>query len=393
MGKDKKKDKRGLKVTRNQAVTKSSIGMGRTNVTIQQVAERAGVSTMTVSRTLRNPGVVAEKTRGQVQEAIDELNYIPDLSAIAMSSKQGTTVAVILPSLSFEGHVRTVDGLSSELKKRGFHLFISDNFYSQQQEIDVLRVVLGHRPAGIVMINSAHSAAGRELILKSGVPVIETWELPNVPIDSVVGFSHHKVGFELTEHLLACGYQRLAFVGSAGGVDRRANERLQGFIDCLKQYNKEHHRHVTVAEAPVSVAAGKEGVSRVLEEFPDTEAILTLTDRVAMGAMMECRRRGISVPDELAIAGHGGFDFSEHLAPSLTTTRVDGFKIGTEAARLLMDKVTGDTALDESIHIDVGFDVVVRESTLGNAANTVVLDDVNLDKASNDSSASDASGA
>ena len=365
MGKDKKKEKRGSMNTAKKSSGKTSTAGVHANVTIQQVAEFAGVSSMTVSRTLRNPGVVAEKTREQVQKAIDELNYIPDLSAIAMSSKQGTTVAVILPSLSFEGHVRTVDGLSSELRNRGFHLLISDNFYSESQELDVLRVVLGRRPAGIVMINSAHSEAGRELIVKSGVPVIETWELPSAPIDSVVGFSHQKVGFKLTEHLLACGYQRLAFVGCEDGVDRRANQRLQGFVDCLKQYKKEHHRQVIVVDDPVSVAAGKIGVEQVLEQFPDTDAIVTLTDRVAMGAMMECRRRGISVPLDLAIAGHGGFDFSEHLAPSLTTTRVDGFKIGTEAARLLMDKVNGDKAWDEAIHIDVGFDVIVRESTLG----------------------------
>ena len=337
----------------------------KANVTVQEVAERAGVSSMTVSRTLRNPGVVAEKTREQVQQAIDELNYIPDLSAIAMSSKQGTTVAVILPSLSFEGHVRTVDGLSSELRNRGFHLLISDNFYSESQEIEVLRVILGRRPAGIIMINSAHSEAGRELIVKSGVPVIETWELPSSPIDSVVGFSHQKVGFKLTEHLLACGYQRIAFVGAGEGVDRRANERLQGFIECLSQYKKDTHRYITIEQEPVSVAAGKEAIKQVLKKYPDTQAVITLTDRVAMGAMMECRRQGISVPDDLAIVGHGDFDFSEHLAPSLTTTRIDGFKIGTEAARLLMDKVNGDKAIDESIHIDVGFDVVVRESTLG----------------------------
>ena len=376
MVKERKKNKREAAKNGNSSATdeRSTVrslktaadkGGSRTNVTIQQVAQRAGVSSMTVSRTLRNPGVVAEKTRQQVQQAIDELNYIPDLSAIAMSSKQGTTVAVILPSLSFEGHVRTVDGLSSELRNRGFHLLISDNFYSESQELEVLRAVLGRRPAGIIMINSAHSDAGRDLIVNSGVPVIETWELPSAPIDSVVGFSHYKVGFNLTEHLLACGYQRIAFVGTREGVDRRANERMQGFFECLTQYTKDTHRHIIMDEAPVSVAAGTKAIKQVMEKYPDTQAVITLTDRVAMGAIMECRRRGISVPEDLAIVGHGDFDFSEHLAPSLTTTRVDGFKIGTEAARLLMDKVNGDKALDESIHIDVGFDVIVRESTLG----------------------------
>ncbi len=373
---DKITDKTTAKITEIKPSITSSTNVARSPkakrvtrsaATINEVAELAGVSSMTVSRTVRNPDVVAEKTRIAVQKAIDQLNYIPDLSAIDMSTRKGNTVAVILPSLSFEGHVRTVDGLSFELRKEGFHLLLSENFYSQSEEIRVLRSILGRRPAGIVIINSAHSDSGRELVSKSGVPVIETWDLPKTAIDSVVGFSHTRVGFQMTEHLLACGYRRLAFIGAPPAEDRRAHDRHQGFVQCLSQYNMEHHRHVILHEQPVSVSAGKTAITKLLEQFPDADAVITLTDRVAMGAIMECRRRSISVPDDLAIAGHGGFDFSEHLVPSLTTTLIDGFEIGVQAARLLLRKESGEVIPAERNRIDVGFDVVARESTLGSA--------------------------
>ncbi len=337
----------------------------RTPATISEVAALAGVSSMTVSRTLRTPDRVAEKTRKAVNKAVEKLNYIPDSSAIDMSTRKGNTVVVILPSLSFEGHVRTVDGLSSELRREGFNLLLSENFYSESDEIRVLRSILGRRPAGIVIINSAHSDSGRKLMSSAGVPVVETWDLPENAIGSVVGFSHRRLGFLMAEHLLACGYQRLAFIGAPPETDRRAHERHQGFVQCLKQYNKAHHRHVILHEQPVSVSAGKEGIAALLEQFPDADAVLTLTDRVAMGAMMECRRRGIRVPDDLAIAGHGGFDFSEHLVPSLTTTAVDGFEIGVQAAKVLLKKSKGSRISIAENRIDVGFDVVARESTLG----------------------------
>ncbi len=191
----KKPKLRGVASAASGTKSSKSKHATRSAATISEVAALAGVSTMTVSRTLRTPDRVATKTREAVNQAIEKLNYIPDISAIDMSTRKGNTVAVILPSLSFEGHVRTVDGLSSELRREGFHLLLSENFYSQSDEIRVLRSILGRRPAGIVIINSAHSDSGRKLVSSSGVPVIETWDLPETPIDAVVGFSHRRVGF------------------------------------------------------------------------------------------------------------------------------------------------------------------------------------------------------
>jgi len=120
------------------------------NVTIKDVADLAGVSLMTVSRAIRKPESVSKKTREQVELAISKLNYIPDLSAGSLG-RRSNSIALILPSLSFEGHVRTVNALSVELREAGFHLLIGDNFYSPHEELELLRLLLGHRPAGIVI--------------------------------------------------------------------------------------------------------------------------------------------------------------------------------------------------------------------------------------------------
>ena len=82
-----------------------------------------------------------------------------------------------------------------------------------------------------------------------------------------------------------------------------------------------------------------------------------------MGAMMECRRRGLSVPEELALTGHGDFEFSEHLVPSLTTTRIDAFGIGVRAAHMLSRRIFEHETGDAERHVDVGFEVIERDSS------------------------------
>ncbi len=334
------------------------------NITIKDVADLAGVSLMTVSRTIRKPDSVSKKTRELVDKAITKLNYIPDLGAGSLG-RRSNTIAVILPSLSFEGHVRTVNALSAELRGEGLHLLVGDNFYSPAEEMELLRMLLGHRPAGIVMVNSTHSDSGRELLLRSGVPVIEAWDLPSRPLGGVVGFSHNNVGFAMTEHIINCGYKKITFVRGPEDSDPRGKERYRGHLRAMTANNLDSSRLITIDKDWLGLTAGKQAVETLLKDHPDTDALVCLTDRVAMGAMMECKRRDLNVPSDLAITGHGGFDFAEHLVPALTTTRIDAANIGVQSARLLIEKINSQQPNAAEQYLDVGFEIVPRESTVG----------------------------
>lgn len=334
------------------------------NVTIKDVADLAGVSLMTVSRAIRKPESVSKKTREQVELAISKLNYIPDLSAGSLG-RRSNSIALILPSLSFEGHVRTVNALSVELREAGFHLLIGDNFYSPHEELELLRLLLGHRPAGIVMINSACSDAGREMLLKSGVPVVESWHLPKRPLGAVVGFSHDSVGFAMTEHLIKQGCKNIVFLSGPEDSDPRGKERYLGHVRAMEAHGLDGSPLLVIEEDPLEISAGKRGIKQLLEQFADADALVCLTDRVAMGAIMECRRQNIQVPRDLAITGHGGFDFSEHLIPSLTTTRINAAEIGRQTAHLLIEGIKNQSTKPIEQYLDLGFEIVARESTLG----------------------------
>ncbi len=318
---------------------------------------------MTVSRTLRDPEKVAPATREKVRIAIEELNYIPDLAAGTLSSRKSTMIAVVLPSLFFEGHSHTINVMSRRLRDAGFHVLLGDNDYTGKEEQELIRIILGRRPAAVVVVNSVHSPEGRDMLGRSGVPVVEAWHLPDVPLDCVVGFSHYEVGLALTRLLLDQGHERIGFIGCRLDGDLRGRDRHDAFQQAMEEHGLSSERVVLLDGTAADIHIGRDGIVALRERFPDTSAVLCLSDRIAMGVLMECRRRGIAVPEELAVVGHGNFDFGEYLEPSLTTSSFDAEAIGEAIAMVLLKRINGETVGKDEAFVDVGFTIIERDST------------------------------
>ena len=184
------------------------------------------------------------------------------------------------------------------------------------------------------------------------------------PLGGVVGFSHNDLGFAMTEHLIDSGYKNIAFASGPENSDPRGKERYRGHLRAMETHKIDGSRLITIDTDWQGISAGKQAVETLLQDYPDTDALVCLNDRIAMGAIMECKRRDINVPTDLAITGHGGFDFAEHLVPALTTTRIDAASIGVQSARLLIERINNAPGSADEQYSDVGFEIIARESTV-----------------------------
>jgi len=340
-------------------------------VTSREVADRAGVSPMTVSRTLRTPHLVSEATRLRVETAARDLNYVPDLAAGALSSQRSGHVAVLLPSLRHSGFLRTIDGLSSALREQGYHLLIGDTGYSRDEQVELSRLIIGRRPEAIVLVGSMHSARARELLVQSGIPVVETWDWPSEPIDMVVGFSPTAAGFAMTEALIVAGYRRIAFLSGPASSDPYGERRRRGHVEALQKHGLDPSLHVMVSETPMVIDDGVNGVVKLRERYPDADALVCATDMTALGAVSECQRRGWRVPQDIAIAGYGNFDFAASMNPTLTSVRLPALDIGRRTAELIIARISragDDPEATVVAPLDLGFEIVHRQSTLRRGA-------------------------
>ena len=341
-------------------------------VTSREVAARAGVSPMTVSRALRTPERVTEATRERVASAARELDYVPDLVAGALASRRSGHVAVVVPSLRHTGFLRTLDGLSAGLRARGRELLIGDSYYSRDAQLELLRVILGRRPEALVLIAALHSPEARRLLAGSGLPVVETWDAPAEPLDMVVGFSQEAAGEAMARSLVEQGYRHVGFLAGPPETDPYGELRRRGHARALAEHGLATDLLVAASGRPMEIDDGAAGVVRLRERWPEADALVCATDMTALGALNECRRRGWRVPHDVAIAGHGNFDFSASLVPSLTTVRVPGRRIGETAAALIAARIEGEAAVEAAVEAaglslaprqDLGFQVIQREST------------------------------
>ncbi|MBK1783848.1 LacI family DNA-binding transcriptional regulator [Prauserella cavernicola] len=325
------------------------------------MATAAGVSAQTVSRVVRDPASVGEATRARVESAIAATGYVPNLAASNLASNRSRTVAALVPQINASVFADTVHAFSTALAAHGYQIFVGTTDYRPEHEEEVLRSFLGRRPDGLLMVGTSHTPGTLALLTAAGVPVVETWGWSADPVDVLVGFSNAAAASAMVTHLVERGRRRITFAGRHTAGDSRAGERLDGYVSAVRDLLGSEPRTVDAGPEPVTMDTGVALLDQVLQRYPDSDAVLFSSDVFAAGALQACVRRGIDVPGTLALAGFGDFELARHLVPALTTVAVPSVHIGELAADLLLARMRGGRV--ERPHRDVGYRVVVREST------------------------------
>jgi LacI family transcriptional regulator, gluconate utilization system Gnt-I transcriptional repressor len=338
-------------------------------VKMADIAHAAGVSTMTVSRALRQDGRIAPQTRRKIQRIARELGYVPDRIAAGFSSRKSGFVGVLVPSLNNTHFAETAAGLQNGLHPAGLQMLLGYTNYEKAQAEQLIETMLERRPEAMVVTYDDHTSRARRLLVEARIPVIEIWEVPAKPIGHVVGFSNRRAAAKMTEHLLALGRRKLSFIGEANDTGTRGAQRRRGFLDAVRAAGLDDTRLLASVSPPIGMMQGREAMTSLLAQWPDTDAVLCVSDPCAYGAVSACQLAGVTVPDHVAIAGFGNFEISLCSTPAISTVDVSGLAIGSEAASLILRLLTGDLATSDAppqtVLVDAG--IAARDSTLGAA--------------------------
>jgi LacI family gluconate utilization system Gnt-I transcriptional repressor len=322
----------------------------RSAPTLSAVAKLAGVSSITVSRVVRLPDLVAPKTRARVEAAMRELGYVPNLVAGSLASARTNSVGVLVPTIANSIFADTVQGLSDELEPLGYAVILAQSRYDAAREDHMLSALLSRRPEAIIMVGSPATDDGSRLLRRARIPVVETWDLPADPVDAVAGFDNYAAGVAVARHMIAQGRQHLAFIG---GDDPRATRRWLGFRDTAQTAGVTAPRRLILdRNASGSVVA--------LARLPGVDAVFAANDAHAIGFMSGLRNAGLlrdgpAAEQPVAVIGLGDLEMGRLIAPKLSTIRVHGDAIGRTAAALTLTQ-TGPR------RIDLGFELVLRDS-------------------------------
>jgi LacI family transcriptional regulator, gluconate utilization system Gnt-I transcriptional repressor len=331
--------------------------------TMADVARRAGVSTMTVSRALKNEAQVSSPTREKIFRAVSELGYVLDQAAGSLSSRRTGFIATLIPSINNSNFSDTARGITDELGRTGLQLLLGYTDYSEDNEEKLIEAMLRRRPEGVILTGGVHTLHTRRMLSSAGIPVIETWDLPSEPIDQVVGFSNEEAMRLLITTLAAKGYRKFGYVGGTTTRDSRGEQRRKGFMRALDELGVAPGRIVSWGVPPISIEHGGPAIVSLLERWPDTDVVAFVSDLPAFGALMECKRRNIRVPEQVAIAGFGDYEVGGFSHPRMTTVNVDCYGIGKLAARRVTELSQAGSRTRHDEIILTSFRVVEREST------------------------------
>ncbi len=329
-------------------------------VTLADVARAAGVSPSTASRALRGARAVDPDLVARVRTTSDKLGYVPDPAARALASQRSDHIALLIPLLSNALFVDLLEAAQATLRQAGFQTLIGITHYDSREEEQLLQEQLLHRPAGLLVTGLDHSAATRQLIARSGVPCVHLMDLPGQTQSApyCVGFRQVEAGAALTRRLLQKGYRRIAF--AAAQLDPRVIQRLQGWRMALQEAGLHAPTLEWLNPASSSLALGAVMFEQIVQQTPAIDAIFFCNDDLAQGALLAAARRGVRVPEQVAIVGFNDLTGSDQMTPPLTTVRTPRAQIGEAAAQMLLTLIRGE-AVPQPL-LDLGFEIVERAS-------------------------------
>jgi LacI family gluconate utilization system Gnt-I transcriptional repressor len=327
---------------------------------MEDVARLVGVTKMTVSRALRDPGRVAAPTRARIEQAMHDIGFVPNRNAGSLTLGTTRIVAALIPTIHHAVFAATVQGMADAMRPHGYHLLLGDTRHAREEERALIDAFLSRRPDGLILTGVRRDAESRKRLARAGLPIVETWDISSSPLDMLVGFSNRRAGYAMTRHLLDCGYRRIAFINGQRQNNERVQRREAGYIQAMREAGLPI-RIETLTGNSVHFDDGALALSRILDEDPRTDAVFCTNDVFAIGALMECRRRRIAVPKQFGIAGFHDLDIGTAVQPALTTVRVPAYRIGWEAAGLVLGRLSG--AITTTPKIELPFEIVVRGST------------------------------
>lgn len=326
---------------------------------IRVVAELAGVSVATVSRTLKQPESVSPKTRHRVLDAIQQAGYQPNQLAARLRSGKTHNLVVLVPTIANVFFARVISGMQQVAHERGFTLLLSNTQADEQTESHYARMVESAAADGVIQLRAFNPFKREHVNAHQLHPMVNACEVLDDVACPTVMLDNRAAAAAMTRHLLALGHQRIALVkGPARSPLTR--DRIAGYRDALNEVGISFDEQLLVA-GDFSLKSGFEAAAHLLTLAERPTAIFCENDEMAIGAIQCLKKMGLRIPEDISVAGFDDINFAEYSDPPLTTIAQPAEEFGRTAVSLLIDVLQG--RVTKAAKVILPFELVMRNST------------------------------
>ncbi|UCE05283.1 MAG: LacI family DNA-binding transcriptional regulator [bacterium] len=328
-------------------------------VTMKDIAKRAGVSVMTVSRALNNKDDISRETKDRILKIARDLNYTPDGLAKSLTTRKTHTVGIIIPGMD-PFYAEVVDGISNESRERGYGVILCNSHDSADRELELIRLLREKRADGMLIYPIQEDDRYIEELKNCPIPFIflnrhtDALKCDYVINDNVYG------AFSAVNHLIQRGYKRITYI-CAKPTASSGKERIVGCKKAISE-NGLPGDALTIRTCDETIRCCYDLVKELLKKDEKLNAIFVWDDKVAIGAIKAIFEADKRIPQDIAMVGYDDIEVSEYLFPPLTTVRQPSYEIGETAASILLDKLESDDE-KELKQVVLRPELIIRETT------------------------------
>lgn len=308
--------------------------------TIHDVAKRAGVAPITVSRVINDSGYVSDQVREKVNAAIEELGYVPNILARSLKSKRTNTLALVFTDITNPFFTLLARGVEDTSSDANFNVIFCNTDESQEKEDNYIQLLLQKQVDGILLVPASSNSKSIAVIQEQKTPlVILDRRVSSDQVDTVRGDSEGGA-YQLTKHLIDLGHKRIAMLSGPHCVST-AVDRYLGYKRAMEENGLGDY--IQYYFGSFSPDGGRELTRKVLSEDPKPTAIFAGNNLIAIGVLSVLRNAGIKVPDDIALVSFDDIPENLTLFPFLTVVTQPSYEMGKRATELLISRIKKDS--------------------------------------------------
>ncbi|MEC0246478.1 substrate-binding domain-containing protein [Paenibacillus chitinolyticus] len=330
-------------------------------ITIYDIAEKANVSAMTVSRVINNSGRISEATRKRVRKVMEELNYIPNSMARGLVLQKTKLLSLLITDITNPFYTTIARGAEDTAKRSGYKLLFGNSDEDYGKEKDYVEMILSTRVDGVLFAPTGDASLEQlRQLQKHGIPfVILDREVPGIETDVVLGDSKEGAR-KLVEHLIGLGHRRIALVNGSPDVST-ARLRYTGYREALLLGGLPLDESLVVS---LNYRQFQDEASlQVLLALPSPPtAIFAANNLLAVGIIQALRQKGLSVPEDVSVVCFDDFGPAETVNPFLTVASQPAYQFGALGMQLLIERIENGPG-SESRKIMLPSELLIRSST------------------------------
>jgi len=335
------------------------------DVTIYDIAEKLNLATSTISRALQDHHTISKKTIKKVKEMSEKMGYVPNTLAAGLRGNKTKTIGVLIPTITQPFLSSLISGIEITAQKSGYNVIIMQSHDSYEVEVNLAKSLYSNRVSGVIssLAMETRDTKHFDQFTANNIPLVFVDRVPKDYNTFRVVIDNYAAGYKATKHLIEQGCKRIAHITAGSEFGNLYNERKRGYLEALKDFNLPVEDELIINLKTVTYEEGVTSCNNLFDMNPMPDGVFASGDIIAVSAVQTAKKRGLKVPEDVAVIGFNNDPISQIIDPNISTITHPAEKMGKASAEIILKNLKSAKKDDVKEITFLNTEVLVRESS------------------------------